>query len=137
MVPEAITVHTLYIKRAAWLKNINFEHETPAGIADMLSYAYNRLCADKYKPYYLYKQKATLGNLENIGFCKAGYECIYNMQTMSDRQSIIALGAGAATKIVLPGRIERIFNFKNADDYIKDFEKVLEKKGQIENFLTE
>ena len=137
MAPEAITVHTLYIKRAAWLKNINFEHASPEDIAAMLSYSHNRLCNGKYKPYYLYKQKATLGNLENIGFCMPGYECTYNMKTMSDRQSIIALGAGAASKVVLPHKIERIFNFKNADDYIKEFEKVLEKKRQLESFFVE
>ena len=38
-------------------------------------------------PYYMYRQKHMLGNLENIGYAKEGYECIYNMQIMEEKQS--------------------------------------------------
>jgi oxygen-independent coproporphyrinogen-3 oxidase len=132
--PEGITVHTLYIKRTAWLKNADVSYGTPGDISDMLSYAYNRLRENNYIPYYMYKQKSTLGNLENIGYAKKGYECLYNINTMSDKQSIVALGAGAVTKVVLNDRIERIFNYKNADDYINNFETVLERKRKFESF---
>ena len=51
------------------------------------------------QPYYMYRQKFMLGNLENIGYALPGHECIYNIQIIEERQSIIALGAGAISKI--------------------------------------
>jgi len=132
--PENITVHTLYMKRASTLSKQGFLPCSEEEITKMVSLAQNILPKGGYKPYYLYKQKATLGNLENVGFSKKGYECIYNIDTMSDESTVLALGAGGATKIVLGDRIERIFNFKNADEYIRRFEEIIERKESIKKY---
>lgn len=129
--PENITVHTLYLKRASKLKKQGFLADVDSGIEKMVNYAQSSLPKNGYNPYYLYKQKATLGNLENVGFSKKGYECIYNIDTMSDETTVFALGAGGVSKMVLGDRIERVFNFKNADEYIKRFDEIKERKESI------
>ncbi len=129
--PENITVHTLYLKRASSLKKQGFSAEGNYGIEKMVNYAQTKLPQNGFNPYYLYKQKATLGNLENVGFAKENFECIYNIDTMSDESTVFALGAGAVSKIVLGDRIERVFNFKNADEYIKRFNEISERKDGI------
>ena len=78
-----------------------------------------------------------MGNLENVGFSKDGFECIYNIDTMSDESTVFALGGGAVTKIVMGDRIERVFNFKNADEYIKRFDEIIDRKMSIINFFGE
>lgn len=137
MSPENITVHTLYLKRASNLKKEGFSAEGHSEIAEMVNYAQQKLSANGFNPYYLYKQKATLGNLENVGFSKDGFECIYNIDTMSDESTVFALGGGAVTKIVMGDRIERVFNFKNADEYIKRFDEIIDRKMSIINFFGE
>ena len=52
-------------------------------------------------PYYLYRQKNMKGNFENVGYAKVDKAGIYNILIMEEKQSIIAAGAGASTKIVL------------------------------------
>ena len=86
-------------------------------------------------PYYLYRQKNILGNLENIGYCKPGCESIYNIQIMEEKQTIIALGAGAVTKVVYPSdnRIERAFNVKNIEEYINRLDEMIERKKALLN----
>ena len=81
-------------------------------------------------PYYMYRQKHMLGNLENIGYAKEGYECIYNMQIMEEKQSNYALGAGSITKFVYPDedRIERVENVKNIEQYINRVDEMIKRK---------
>jgi oxygen-independent coproporphyrinogen-3 oxidase len=85
------------------------------------------------QPYYLYRQKHMLQNLENIGFAKKGYECIYNMQIIEEKQTIVAFGADAVTKIVISGenRIERQHNIKDVKLYIENIEKMISDKLDI------
>ena len=98
--PENITVHTLSIKRAAFLnRKSDTVINNPAEM--MVEYASKRLLESGYNPYYLYRQKNMLENLENIGLAKQGKESLYNIYIMEENQSIIAVGAGASTKIVL------------------------------------
>ena len=52
---------------------------------------------------------------------------------MEDAQTIIALGGGGVTKVVMGDRIERIFNFKDPYEYINRFDEILEKKQEIIN----
>lgn len=81
-------------------------------------------------PYYLYRQKYMLGNMENIGYAVPGKECIYNIQIMEERQSVWAFGAGGITKIYYPehNRIERIANVKNIKEYIDRIDEMIERK---------
>ncbi len=82
------------------------------------------------KPYYLYRQKMMVGNLENIGYAKNNKECIYNMQVMEEKQTNYALGAGAISKFVYidENRIERVENVKNLEHYIDRIDEMIERK---------
>lgn len=134
--PENVTVHTLSIKRCADLINeckdvIN----NPA--PEMVSYASKMLTESGYSPYYLYRQKNTLGNLENTGFSKQGKESLYNIYIMEEIQTILAVGAGASTKLVDEKKgIERIFNYKFPLEYNNHFDIMIKKKKQIMDFYN-
>ena len=89
-----------------------------------------------YRPYYLYRQKNTLQNLENVGWCKPGHEGYYNIYIMEEVQTILSAGAGGSTKLVADGgkRMQRIFNFKYPNEYIQRFAEVLERKKGVADF---
>ncbi len=136
--PENITVHTLSVKRSSALyrdeESLKVVQENPTSAMTELS---QRLLEEAgYRPYYLYRQKNTLQNLENVGFCKPGYEGLYNIYIMEEVQTILALGAGAVTKLVdqESGLIERVFNYKFPYEYINQFDEMLKRKGQVKGF---
>ena len=135
--PENVTVHTLSIKRAADLnRRSNTVIDNPA--EQMVDYASQRLIDSGYNPYYLYRQKNMLENLENIGWSKPNKESLYNIYIMEENQSIIALGAGASTKLVArDGHLKRIFNYKFPLEYIKHFDIMLEKKNEAKEFIEQ
>lgn len=134
--PENITVHTLTLKRAS---NLVVEHRA-AAYDDVVAMLQNceLLYQAGYRPYYLYRQKGTLQNLENIGWSKPGRECLYNIYIMEEVHTILSAGAGGSTKLVMPGqrrgRIERIFNFKYPTEYIDRFDTVLDRKKGVKRF---
>ncbi len=133
--PHAVTVHTMYLKRAARLIS-DFEKLRFAKDMDsMVQLSYDYLTEKGYNPYYLYKQKNTLGNLENVGFSKKGHESLYNIFIMEEIQTILAMGGGASTKMVKGDRIERVFNPKEASDYINRIDEIIEKKKAALEFL--
>ncbi|MDP4151922.1 MAG: coproporphyrinogen dehydrogenase HemZ [Bacillota bacterium] len=125
--PENITVHTLSIKKSAFLKENGGDllSKQAAVTGEMVSLASEVLRKENYHPYYLYRQKNTAGNHENVGYAKDGHDGLYNIYTMGEHQSILAAGAGAVTKIVkMPeNRIERFFEYKYPYEYINNFEK--------------
>ena len=138
LAPENITVHTLSIKRAARL-NHSGDREVLKNPADkMVEYATKRLLERGYLPYYLYRQKNMLENLENIGWTKQGHESLYNIYIMEEVQTILAMGAGGSTKLVDKdgGRLERVFNYKFPLEYNKHFELMLKRKNEIEEFYA-
>lgn len=130
--PESLTVHALAIKRASAMGMERGAFRQPEGeeAENMMNMAVRYAEKMGLHPYYLYRQKNISGNLENTGFCKPGCESLYNVQIMEERQSIIAVGAGAVTKVVYPGenRIERAHNVKNVEEYIKRTEEMFERK---------
>ena len=77
--PESLTVHTLAIKRASKLKEQmdNYELTQYEEMIKMIDLSMEYAKDMGLNPYYLYRQKQMLGNLENIGYSKEGYECIY------------------------------------------------------------
>ena len=111
--------------------------ENPTGI--MVDHASEILSDNSYSPYYLYRQKNMLENLENIGWSKPGEESLYNIFIMEEIQTILAVGAGASSKLVdrKGARLERIFNYKLPLEYIKHFDHMLEKKREIVDFYAE
>ena len=91
-----------------------------------------------YRPYYLYRQKGTLQNLENTGWCKPGKEGYYNIYIMEEVHSILSAGAGGSTKLVQPGgdKIQRIFNYKYPAEYINGFDTILQRKEGVSEFYA-
>ena len=88
-----------------------------------------------YIPYYLYRQKNILGGYENTGYAKPGRACLYNVYIMEEVQSILSLGAGGSTKIILPNDIERIFNVKEPTEYIRRIDEMIERKQKIYSLI--
>lgn len=96
--PESLTVHSLAVKRAARLKH---QYASAEEAYRMLKQAEQAAGEMGLAPYYMYRQKSMAGNLENTGYARKGYECIYNIMIIEEEQSIIACGAGASSKIRL------------------------------------
>ena len=135
--PENITVHSLSLKRAASL--FRDKAESSAGTAEkMIDYAHQKLAECGYIPYYLYRQKNTADNQENTGYAKPGCESLYNTYIMEELQTILAVGAGASTKLVdrKNGRIKRITNHKYPYEYLDRFNDILENKREIFSFFV-
>ena len=136
--PENITVHTMAIKRASKLKEaLSSGEETihlteGEKIQEMLNLCEKEMANMGLHPYYMYRQKNMLGNFENVGYAKPGTEGIYNIEIMEEAQSIIALGAGAITKIVYQNGacIDRIPNVKSLKDYIERIDEMIERKRE-------
>lgn len=136
--PEDITVHSLCVKRAADFRHSENKRLTEAEqMNKMLAYTQQRMKETGREPYYMYRQKNSSGNLENVGYAKPGFMSTYNINIMEEKQTIIALGGGGSTKLVMGDRIERIFNFKDPLEYIRRFDEILEKKEQIAEILRE
>lgn len=130
--PESLTVHTLAVKRTSKLKENIDDYELTQfdEMTKMIDLSMKYAKKMGLNPYYMYRQKHMLGNLENIGYAKEGYECIYNIQIMEERQSNIALGAGSITKFVYTdeNRIERVENVKNLEQYIDRVDEMINRK---------
>lgn len=130
--PDSITVHSLAVKRAARLNTQKelYQDMSFGNNQDMLDITADYSRALGLFPYYLYRQKNMTGNLENIGYSMPGKEGIYNILIMEERQTIMAAGAGASSKIVFPGgeRIERTENVKDVKNYLDRFEEMLTRK---------
>jgi len=133
LVPENITVHTLALKRASRLKELDSEFTYKQGemVRTMLQKASEMLYHAGYHPYYLYRQKQMTGNLENTGYAKGNTEGIYNIRIMEEAQTIIALGAGGISKVYYPSenRLERVANVSNFEIYIERLENMLQRKS--------
>jgi len=132
MAPESLTVHTMAVKRASRLHgDIDGYRLTEDSIVEAMTGAARR-SAERMgmRPYYLYRQKNILANLENIGYSKPGFECIYNINTMEESQTIIALGAGAISKFVSRDgkKIERACNVREVAQYIERIDEMIERK---------
>ncbi len=139
--PESVTIHTLSMKRSSRLTedNMQIAKKDSENVSAMLSYAYKKLSEENLAPYYLYRQSRMLGNMENTGWSKKGFEGIYNVFIMDETHTILACGAGAVTKLKDPNsdRIERIFNFKYPYEYNDRFEELIERKSAIVPFYKE
>ncbi len=160
--PDSLTIHSLAIKRAAKMgqdaktklrmsenaekgmkmqDNLqNVETESLCGeIGQMVEDGAAVAARMGLLPYYLYRQKNIAGNFENVGYAKVDKAGIYNILIMEEKQTILACGAGAGTKIVLPEKIRldngkmtnliRIENVKNIMEYIDRIDEMIERKG--------
>lgn len=124
--PENVTVHTLAIKCSSRLRENASEFVLPgAEVAEtMLTAGARAASSNSMLPYYLYRQKYMQGNLENVGYCLPGHQCVYNIDMMEETTNIMAHGAGAISKRIFGNehRVERIPNPKDLPTYIKKLE---------------
>lgn len=138
---ESITVHTLALKSAAYMvtRESTFDLTDRLTVSDMVDYSNTTLSYSKYYPYYMYRQSKSLGNLENVGWCKSGMDCLYNIYMMDETHSVLAVGAGAVTRLKnqRTGKIERIYNYKYPYEYIDDFNEIISRKSGILKFYNE
>lgn len=137
--PDSITVHSLAIKRAARLRTQaeEFAHLESENTWEIIGLT--RKCAEEMgmEPYYLYRQKNMTGNFENVGYAKKGKEGLYNVLMMEEVQTVVAAGAGGATKITYPeeNRIERVENVKDLKSYMERIDEMIERKDVLNQEL--
>ncbi len=136
--PEGITIHTLSLKRSSYL-NIKEKSKINNNSNDLkytLGKTYEKLAQKGYHPYYLYRQSRMVENMENIGWAKMNHDGLYNIYVMDETHTILACGAGGVTKLkeYKDNKIERIFNYKFAYEYISGFDEMLQRKRKVEEF---
>lgn len=135
---ECITVHTLCMKRASRLttEGVTLDLQQARDAREMLAYTQNILGQNEYIPYYMYRQSRMVGNLENVGWSKKGFESLYNVYVMDETHTILACGSGGVTKLKRnnPDYLKRIFNFKYPYEYIDRFDELIQRKSGIVQF---
>lgn len=139
--PDNITVHTFCVKKSAEIlqQGTRVYSITGGDVGKCVDYSQLRAVQAGYAPYYMYRQKNTVGNFENVGFAKPGAEGLYNVYMMEEVHTILAAGAGAVTKLVdyrtaEDGKIkiERIFNDKYPFEYLRDNKSAEINAGVVE-----
>lgn len=138
---ESITIHTLSLKSGAYMatRESAFDSSPKKIVASMVDFSNKLLTGSGYYPYYMYRQGKSLGNLENVGWCKNGYDCLYNVFMMDETHTVLSVGAGAVIKLKnqKTGKIERIYNYKYPYEYIDRFDEILNRKKRINSFYQE
>lgn len=129
--PENLTVHTFCVKKSAEIRKVNSNIYSASDLetGKCVDYAQIKASQNAYLPYYMYRQKNSVGNYENVGFCKEGHEGLYNVYMMEELHSIFSVGAGAVTKLVdnlnvgdktVAKNIVRLFNQKYPYEYLDE-----------------
>ncbi len=133
LAPDSITVHALAMKRASKMTMSGEGVKEVYQMDEMIDLAAKYAKKMDLEPYYLYRQKNMVGNYENVGYAKVDKAGIYNILIMEEKQSIVALGAGASTKIILPREHDNIIrteNVKDVNEYITRIDEMIERKGE-------
>lgn len=128
--PEDITIHDLSIKKGSKLKEENGIKVKERFSKEFYNKVYSLLNEHGYNPYYMYRQKYTIGNGENIGFSKKGSESIYNILMMAEEQTILGLGAGSSGKLYNKqiDQFNKVFTVKDIQTYNNRIEEIITKK---------
>lgn len=134
--PESVTVHTLALKRSSNLTATRELFDRGRDTSEMVDTANLLLDEAGYAPYYMYRQTRSVGNLENVGWAKPGFESAYNVFMMEECQTVFACGAGGVTKLLVPSStdIVRVFNYKYPYEYVDRFDTLLANKQKIRDF---
>lgn len=140
LMPDSLTIHALAVKRASRLGQEHLAVDLHSEIQEMVAQGSRSAKRMGLEPYYLYRQKNIAGNFENVGYAKVDKAGIYNTLIMEEKQTILAAGAGASTKIVLPQKMQlengkmtnlvRIENVKDVGEYIGRIDEMIERKGE-------
>lgn len=137
---ESITVHNLALKSGAYLvtENEYYDLSLKTMAYDMVDYSYDKLKQSGYYPYYMYRQSKSLGNLENVGWCKDKLDCLYNVFMMDETHTVLSAGAGSVTKLKNPinQHIEKVYNYKYPYEYLNNFDEILNRKQEVINFYN-
>lgn len=136
--PDSLTIHSLAVKRAARLNleksvaNQMYKGYKINNSEEIMQITKNTAKKLGLHPYYLYRQKNMAGNLENTGYAKETKEGIYNILIMEEKQTILAVGAGSSSKMVLPdsNKIGRVENIKDVDLYMDKIDEMIDRKQQ-------
>ncbi len=135
LAPDDITVHALAIKKGSALKELKDDIKLPddAVVNEMAQVVETTLRNNNYLPYYLYRQGYMSGQLENIGYCRDGAASIYNIQIMSERQTILGIGGNASTKIVAPSGtyLKTLFNPKDLKTYVENVDEYIMRRSSL------
>ena len=136
--PDSITIHGLALKRGSamyesFVLKKGIEVTPQDEIIKMYEETKNLGDSLGLSPYYMYRQKNMVGNMENLGYAKKGKECIYNIQMIEEKQTIIALGAAAVSKVIFleEDRLERFPNLKDLHEYITRIDEMIERKKDL------
>ena len=131
--PDSITIHTLARKHGSVMNEFGF-HPAPPEVAEaQVELGAQRAREMGMRPYYLYRQKMVAGNLENVAYALPGCESIYNIDIMEETTHILALGAGAISKRIIPEetRIERAPNVGDVGHYIARVDEMIARKEAL------
>lgn len=126
--PDNVTVHSFSVKKSARaLEDDRDIYNKECDYASQsVEYAYIKLLESNYVPYYMYRQKNTVSDLENVGYAKINTFGIYNVLMMSDEHTVFSAGAGATTKLVKKedgkAYIHRIFSPKYPYEYLESYQ---------------
>ena len=137
--PESITVHTLAFKRGSQLSE-EMEKYLIKGIDDLqtsIDFVQKTMSEHLYSPYYLYRQKQMVGQLENVGYCKMGCEGAYNIRSMEEVESIVAFGAGGISKRVNGHKIKRLEQPKDVKTYLEKLTTIIRNKEEFFDVIIE
>ena len=130
--PENVTVHTLAVKKASRMieEDPMIALRQADNVRQMLQDADRMLTEAGFEPYYMYRQKHMAGNFENVGWCRPGTASLYNIRIMEEDQTIVAMGAGAISKVYFPAenRLERVPNVSNYEIYIERIDEMIARK---------
>ncbi|MDD2619301.1 MAG: coproporphyrinogen dehydrogenase HemZ [Syntrophomonadaceae bacterium] len=131
--PENITVHTLALKRGSMMAEKEGKADLPNRVQEVeeaLQYLSVIFRQQGYIPYYLYRQKYMKASMENVAYARPGSFCLYNIQMMEERQTIIGMGGGAASKFVkaADGSLSTFYNPKNPCSYCNAIERLISGK---------
>ncbi len=122
--PENITIHAFTLKKASDYRDNDVKdfYVCSDDAQKMIDFSYEKLSQNAYTPYYVYRQKNTVGNLDNTGYCKPSKECMYNIVTMGEYHTVLAAGAGAVSKLVSDKTnfVTRMFSPKYPYEFLND-----------------
>lgn len=139
--PENITVHAFSLKKSSEYTVSGKRFSVYGSDAEkMILYSSQALSKSGYIPYYMYRQKNTEGNLENVGYTKnTDVMCRYNIYMMEGLHSVFAAGAGASTKLVGKNSSDsvKIYNPKYPYEYLSGFDDILNKEQRIKRFYND
>lgn len=127
LLPDNITFHALAIKSGSKYneKGKTGERADSLKIAEKIE---EFIRENAYEPYYLYRQKNIISNLENVGYQRNNTAQRYNIIINEEIGSILGLGMNANSKLISGKKFR---NPRNLRDYYQDFEKNLMAKNEM------